>query len=120
MMTSQTEDFFKLIQKEKPEEFYHIAAWSFTRCSFQNSLLTYAVSICCPLNLCNVIKDSLRDTMIFFASTCELCVSPGRVTERDVAIPTEKSFCRLKIGQRLDSLKHIGMYTGSTRTTASF
>ena len=54
-----------LIQKEKPEELYHLAAKNFVGYSFQNSLSTYDANIGGTLNVCNAIKDFSRDTRMY-------------------------------------------------------
>ncbi len=46
-----------LLQKEKPEELYHLAAQSFVGYSFQNALSTYDANIGGTLNVCNAVKD---------------------------------------------------------------
>ena len=45
----------KLIEREKPDELYHLAAQSFVGYSFQNALSTYDVNIGGTLNICNAI-----------------------------------------------------------------
>ena len=61
-----------LLQKEKPEELYHLAAQSFVGYSFQNALSTYNANIGGTLNVCNAVKDSSPDTRMYFAATSEL------------------------------------------------
>ena len=65
-----------LLQKEKPEELYHLAAQSFVGYSFQNALSTYDTNIGGTLNVCNAIKDSSPDTRMYFAATSELFGQP--------------------------------------------
>ena len=65
-----------LLQKEKPEELYHLAAQSFVGYSFQNALSTYDANIGGTLNVCNAVKDYSPDTRMYFAATSEMFGQP--------------------------------------------
>lgn len=72
-----------LLEKEKPEELYHLAAQSFVAYSFQNSLSTYDVNIGGTLNVCNAVKDSSPDTRMYFAATSELFGQPKETPQNE-------------------------------------
>ena len=78
--------FSTLLEKEKPEELYHLAAQSFVGYSFQNTLSTYDANIGGTLNVCNAVKDSSSDTRMYFAATSELFGQP-RVTPQNEMTP---------------------------------
>ena len=65
-----------LLEKEKPNEIYHLAAQSFVGCSFQNALSTYDANIGGMLNVCNAINDYSPDTRMYFAATSEMFGQP--------------------------------------------
>jgi GDPmannose 4,6-dehydratase len=65
-----------LLQREKPEELYHLAAQSFVGYSFENGRSTYDVNIGGTLNVCNAIRSSSTDTRMYFAATSELFGKP--------------------------------------------
>ena len=65
-----------LLEKEKPEELYHLAAQNFVGYSFQNALSTYDANIGGTLNVCNAIKDSFPNTRMYFSATSELFGQP--------------------------------------------
>ncbi len=65
-----------LLQKEKPDELYHLAAQSFVGYSFENPTSTYDVNIGGTLNICNAIRDSSPNTRMYFAATSELFGQP--------------------------------------------
>ena len=73
-----------LLQKEKPEELYHLAAQSFVGYSFQNSLSTYDANIGGTLNVCNAVKDSSPDTRMYFAATSELFGQPKETPQNEM------------------------------------
>ena len=73
-----------LLEKEKPEELYHLAAQSFVAYSFQNSLSTYDVNIGGTLNVCNAVKDSSPDTRMYFAATSELFGQPKETPQNEM------------------------------------
>ena len=73
-----------LLQKEKPEELYHLAAQSFVGYSFQNALSTYDANIGGTLNVCNAIKDSSPDTRMYFAATSELFGQPKETPQNEM------------------------------------
>ena len=73
-----------LLQKEKPEELYHLAAQSFVGYSFQNALSTYDANIGGTLNVCNAVKDSSPDTRMYFAATSELFGQPKETPQNEM------------------------------------
>ena len=73
-----------LLQKEKPEELYHLAAQSFVGYSFQNALSTYDANIGGTLNICNAVKDSSPDTRMYFAATSELFGQPKEAPQNEM------------------------------------
>lgn len=73
-----------LIQKEKPEELYHLAAQSFVGYSFQNALSTYDANIGGTLNVCNAVKESSSDTRMYFAATSELFGQPKETPQNEI------------------------------------
>lgn len=73
-----------LLEKEKPEELYHLAAQSFVGYSFQNALSTYDANIGGTLNVCNAIKDSSPDTRLYFAATSELFGQPRETPQNEM------------------------------------
>ena len=73
-----------LLEKEKPEELYHLAAQSFVGYSFQNALSTYDANIGGTLNVCNAIKDSSSDTRMYFAATSELFGQPKETPQNEM------------------------------------
>ena len=72
-----------LLNAEKPEEMYHLAAQSFVGYSFQNALSTYDVNIGGTLNVCNAIKDASPDTRMYFAATSELFGQPKETPQNE-------------------------------------
>lgn len=72
-----------LLENEKPEELYHLAAQSFVGYSFQNAQSTYDVNIGGTLNVCNAIKDFSRDTRLYFAGTSELFGQPTEAPQSE-------------------------------------
>jgi GDPmannose 4,6-dehydratase len=66
----------KLLQNERPDELYHLAAQSFVGYSFENGQSTYDVNISGTLNVCNAIRSSSPDTRMYFAATSELFGKP--------------------------------------------
>ena len=72
-----------LLEREKPEELYHLAAQSFVGYSFQNALSTYDANIWGTLNVCNAIKDSSPDTRMYFAATSELFGQPKETPQNE-------------------------------------
>ena len=75
-----------LLEREKPDELYHLAAQSFVGYSFQNALSTYDVNISGTLNVCNAVKDSSPNTRMYFAATSELFGQP-KVTPQNEMTP---------------------------------
>ena len=75
-----------ILNSEKPEEMYHLAAQSFVGYSFKNALSTYDVNIGGTLNVCNAIKDSSPDTRLYFAATSELFGQP-KITPQNEMTP---------------------------------
>ncbi|MEM3845246.1 MAG: GDP-mannose 4,6-dehydratase, partial [Candidatus Parvarchaeota archaeon] len=73
-----------LLEKEKPDELYHLAAQSFVGYSFQNALSTYDVNIGGTLNICNAIRDSSPDTRMYFAATSELFGQPREAPQNEM------------------------------------
>ncbi len=73
-----------LLEKEKPDEIYHLAAQSFVGYSFQNALSTYDTNIGGTLNVCNAIKDSASDTRMYFAATSELFGQPKETPQNEM------------------------------------
>ena len=73
-----------LLQKEKPDELYHLAAQSFVGYSFQNALSTYDANIGGTLNVCNAVKDSSPDTRMYFAATSELFGQPKETPQNEM------------------------------------
>ncbi|MDS0256821.1 GDP-mannose 4,6-dehydratase [Thermoplasmatales archaeon AK] len=73
-----------LLQKEKPEELYHLAAQSFVGYSFQNALSTYDANIGGTLNVCNAVKDYSPDTRMYFAATSELFGQPKETPQNEL------------------------------------
>ena len=72
-----------ILEKEKPDEFYHLAAQSFVGYSFQNAVSTYDANIGGTLNVCNAIKDSSPDTRMYFAATSELFGQPKETPQNE-------------------------------------
>ena len=73
-----------LLQKEKPEELYHLAAQSFVGYSFRNAVSTYDANISGTLNVCNAVKDSSPDTRMYFAATSELFGQPKETPQNEM------------------------------------
>ena len=73
----------KLLQTERPEELYHLAAQSFVGYSFENSHSTYDVNISGTLNVCNAIRSSSPDTRLYFAATSELFGKPNETPQNE-------------------------------------
>jgi GDPmannose 4,6-dehydratase len=73
-----------LLQEEKPEELYHLAAQSFVGYSFQNALSTYDANIGGTINVCNAVKDSSPDTRMYFAATSELFGQPKETPQNEM------------------------------------
>ena len=74
-----------LLEREKPEELYHLAAQSFVGYSFQNALSTYDTNIEGTLNVCDAIKDSSSDTRTYFAATSELLGQPMETPQNEMS-----------------------------------
>lgn len=73
----------KTLQKEKPEELYHLAAQSFVGYSFQNPSSTYDVNISGTLNVANAVKDYSPNTRMYFAATSEMFGQPDNVPQNE-------------------------------------
>ncbi len=73
-----------LLEREKPDELYHLAAQSFVGYSFQNALSTYDANIGGTLNVCNAIKDFSKDTRMYFAATSELFGQPKESPQNEI------------------------------------
>jgi len=73
-----------ILQKEKPDELYHLAAQSFVGYSFQNAFSTNEANIGGTLNVCNAIKDSSPDTRMYFAATSELFGQPKSTPQNEL------------------------------------
>ena len=73
----------KLLQSEKPDELYHLAAQSFVGYSFENAQSTYDANIGGTLNVCNAIKSSSQDTRMYFAATSELFGKPAESPQNE-------------------------------------
>ena len=80
-----------LLQKEKADELYHLAAQSFVGYSFQNALSTYDANIAGTLNVCNAIKDSSPDTRMYFAATSELFGQPKETPQNERTVFSPRS-----------------------------
>lgn len=80
-----------LVSKEKPEEFYHLAAQSFVGYSFQNAMSTYDANISGTLNVCNAIKDFSPDTRLYFAATSEMFGQPKETPQNEQTILSPRS-----------------------------
>lgn len=66
-----------LLNEERPDELYHLAAQSFVGYSFQNPSSTYEVNISGTLNILNAIKDHSPDTRMYFAGSSEMYGQPA-------------------------------------------
>ena len=75
--------FAKLLQNEKPDELYHLAAQSFVGYSFQNPSSTYDVNISGTLNVVNAIKDYSPATRMYFAASSEMYGQPETVPQNE-------------------------------------
>lgn len=75
--------FAKLLQDERPDELYHLAAQSFVGYSFQNPSSTYDVNISGTLNVANAVKDYSPDTKMYFAGTSEMYGQPETVPQNE-------------------------------------
>lgn len=73
----------KLLQREKADELYHLAAQSFVGYSFQNPSSTYDVNISGTLNVVNAIKDYSPKTKMYFAATSEMYGKPDTVPQNE-------------------------------------
>ena len=76
--------FSTLLEQERPEELYHLAAQSFVGYSFQNALSTYDANIGGTLDVCNAIKDFSKDTRMYFAATSELFGQPKETPQNEI------------------------------------
>ena len=75
--------FAKLLQNEKPDELYHLAAQSFVGYSFQNPSSTYDVNISGTLNVVNAIKDYSPATRMYFAASSEMYGQPETLPQNE-------------------------------------
>ena len=73
----------KLVQIERPDELYHLAAQSFVGYSFQNPSSTYDVNITGTLNVVNAIKDYSPKTRMYFAATSEMFGQPEATPQNE-------------------------------------
>ena len=73
-----------LLQKEKPEELYHLAAQSFVEYRFQNALSTYDANIGGTLHVCNAVRDASPDTRMYFAATAEMFGQPKETPQNEM------------------------------------
>ncbi|MCL4480413.1 MAG: GDP-mannose 4,6-dehydratase [Candidatus Thermoplasmatota archaeon] len=80
-----------LVSKEKPDEFYHLAAQSFVGYSFQNAMSTYDANISGTLNVCNAIKDFSPDTRMYFAATSEMFGQPKETPQNEHTVLAPRS-----------------------------
>ena len=80
-----------LVNKEKPDEFYHLAAQSFVGYSFQNAMSTYDANISGTLNVCNAIKDFSPDTRMYFAATSEMFGQPKETPQNERTVLSPRS-----------------------------
>lgn len=55
----------------KPQELYHLAAFSSVRNSWTNPEMTYQINVLGTLNILNAIKDKAPDCLMYFAGSSE-------------------------------------------------
>jgi GDPmannose 4,6-dehydratase len=67
-----------LIQKYKPDEFYHLGAMSFVQSSFDHPITTMNINTIGYLNILEAIRNYSPDTKIYFAGSSEMF---GKVQE---------------------------------------
>lgn len=72
-----------LLDKEKPDEMYHLGAQSFVGYSFQNPSSTYDVNIGGTLNVANAVREFSPDTRFYFAATSELFGQPKETPQNE-------------------------------------
>ena len=103
-----------LLEREKPDELYHLAAQSFVGYSFQNALSTYDVNISGTLNVCNAVKDSSPNTRMYFAATSELFGQPKVTPQNEMTPFMPRSPYACQNWQEYGLSVHTGMLTGFT------
>jgi GDPmannose 4,6-dehydratase len=72
-----------LLNEEKPDEIYHLAAQSFVGYSFQNPSSTYEINISGTLNILNAIRDFSPDTRMYFAGSSEMYGQPEAIPQNE-------------------------------------
>ena len=83
--------FAKLLEREKPDELYHLAAQSFVGYSFQNPASTYDVNISGTLNVVNAIKEYSQKTKMYFAATSEMFGQPETTPQNEETVLKPRS-----------------------------
>lgn len=75
--------FARLLEREKPDELYHLGAQSFVGYSFQNPASTYDVNISGTLNVVNAVKEYSPKTKLYFAATSEMFGQPETTPQNE-------------------------------------
>ena len=83
--------FAKLLERERPDELYHLAAQSFVGYSFQNPASTYDVNISGTLNVVNAIKEYSPKTRMYFAATSEMFGQPETTPQNEDTVLKPRS-----------------------------
>ena len=83
--------FAKLLERERPDELYHLAAQSFVGYSFQNPASTYDVNISGTLNVVNAIKEYSPKTKMYFAATSEMFGQPETTPQNEETVLKPRS-----------------------------
>jgi len=63
---------FNIIEKVKPDEFYHLAAQSFVSYSFEDAFSTLNTNINGTLHVLSAIKEKMPDCKFYFAGSSEM------------------------------------------------
>jgi len=63
---------FKIINDIKPDEFYHLAAQSFVKCSFEDPTTTYNTNFIGTTNILEALRVIKPDCKFYFAGTSEM------------------------------------------------
>jgi GDPmannose 4,6-dehydratase len=83
--------FAKLLENEKPNELYHLAAQSFVGYSFKNPASTYDINISGTLNVVNAIKEYSPKTKMYFAATSEMYGQPETTPQNEDTVLKPRS-----------------------------
>jgi GDPmannose 4,6-dehydratase len=73
----------RVVHRHRPDHLYHLAAQSFVAYSFENPNATYETNIMGTLNVLNAVRDTSRDTRVYFAGSSEMWGQPATTPQNE-------------------------------------